>query len=169
LIIFDANVLIQLSTLPEDDDTAQRLAGLVKSLVEAKTVIAIPAPAWAEFLCGTDIATASVIQTLRSRRAVRILPFDEAAAFELSLIQRGAMQSGSKRGNAKGNWQQIKVDRQILAIARVHGIDTVYTADTDMIAEASRLNIEAIRPEDVPLPPKQGAFPWESAPDEGQE
>jgi len=57
MIIFDANVLITLATAEETDGTYERLVGLIEDLAAAKAVIGIPAPAWAEFLCGTDIAT----------------------------------------------------------------------------------------------------------------
>ncbi|WP_157810513.1 PIN domain-containing protein [Achromobacter ruhlandii] len=157
MIIFDANILIQLSTLPEDDDRYLRIQGLVVDLVASKTVIGIPAPAWAEYLCGADLATAGVIQALRRRRTVRVLPFDEAAAFELSFIHRGAVQFGSKRGAAAANvpWQQIKTDRQILAIARVHQASVIYTDDEQLSVEAQRLNVPVKSVEDIPLKPQQ--------------
>lgn len=155
MIIFDANILIQLSTLPEDDEKYLRIQGLVVDLVASKTVIGIPAPAWAEYLCGADLATAGVIQALRRRRTVRVLPFDEAAAFELSFIHRGAIQFGSKKGAANAPWQQIKTDRQILAIARVHQAAVIYTDDEKLALEAQRLNVSVKFVEDIPLKPQQ--------------
>lgn len=162
MIIFDANVLITLATAEETDGTYERLVGLIGDLAAAKIVIGIPAPAWAEFLCGTDIATSGIIAALKKRSAIRILPFDEVAAFETALIHRGAVASGKKKGTAKAPWQQVKVDRQILAIARQHRVTAIYTDDDDMIAEAARLGITTIRPDEIPLKPGQNKLNFDS-------
>jgi hypothetical protein len=138
--------------------------------VTTKTVIGIPAPAWAEYLCGADLATAGVIQALRRRRVVRILPFDEAAAFELSFIHRGAIQFGNKKGAANAPWQQIKTDRQILAIARVNQVSVIYTDDEQLAVEAQRLNIRVTSVSDIPLKPQQERLDllFDDAAEEGQ-
>jgi predicted nucleic acid-binding protein len=155
MIIFDANVLISLSTGDENDETFERLSGLIQDLVAAKTVIGVPAPAWAEFLCGTGLGTSGVIQVLKKRSAIRILPFDEVAATELAAIDQSTRAKGGKKGASKSHWQKIKVDRQILAIARVLGVTAIYTEDVDLIAEAGRLGVTVCRVGDIPLKPKQ--------------
>lgn len=164
MIIFDANILISIAVLDENDPTFERITGLIQDTVNARTVIAVPAPAWAEFLCGTDIATSDIINALKKRGAIRILPFDEVAAFEASLIFRGAMSSGKKKGASHAPWQGVKVDRQILAIARQYGIKTIYTDDANMAAEAARLGIDAIATADLPLKPKQATLEFEDEP-----
>jgi len=118
--------------------------------------------AWAEFLCGTDIATLGIIGALKKRSAIRILPFDEVAAFETALIHRGAIAAGKKKGAIKAPWQQVKVDRQILAIARQHRVTVIYTDDDGMIAEAARLNIMAIRPDEIPPKPGQNKLDFDA-------
>jgi predicted nucleic acid-binding protein len=135
---------------------------LVQDLVSSKTVIGIPAPTWAEFLCGTDIATSGIVNALRKRSAIRILPFDEVAAFETALIHRGALAAGKKKGASKAPWQQVKVDRQILAIARQNRVATIFTDDDNMVSEADRLGIETIRPSEIPLKPKQNKLNFDS-------
>ncbi len=155
MIIFDANILISVSSLSENDPAYEKIAGLIQDIVNARTVIGVPSPAWAEFLCGADVATSDVVNALKKRGSIRILPFDEVAAFEASLIFRGAIASGKKKGSSKAPWQGVKVDRQILAIARQHNVKTIYTDDEDMAAEAARLGIEAIATADLPLKPKQ--------------
>ncbi|AIP33286.1 PIN domain protein [Paraburkholderia xenovorans LB400] len=158
MIIFDANVLISLSTGDENDETFERLSGLIQDIVAAKTVIGVPAPAWAEFLCGTGLGTSSVIQALKKRSAIRILPFDEIAATELAAIDEVTRAKGGKKGASKSHWQKIKVDRQILAIARVLQVTAIYTEDSDLIAEATRLGIAVCRVRDIPLKPKQSTL-----------
>lgn len=155
MIIFDANILITIVSSSERSEIYERISGLIEDLVTEKTVIGIPAPAWAEFLCGADVATSELINSLKKRSAIRILPFDEVSAFETSLIHRGAMAFGNKKGAALAPWQQVKTDRQILAIARQHQVKTIYTDDDDMIVEASRLGIRTIRPSEIPLKTKQ--------------
>ncbi|WCM19517.1 PIN domain-containing protein [Paraburkholderia bryophila] len=155
MIIFDANVLISLSSKNENDETFERIAGLIQDIVAAKTVIGVPAPAWAEFLCGTGLGTSGVIQVLKKRSAIRILPFDEIAATELAAIDQWTRAKGGKKGASKSHWQKIKVDRQILAIARVLGAKAIYTEDADLIAEATRLGLAICRVGDIPLKPKQ--------------
>lgn len=155
MIVFDANILITLATAAETDNTYERISGLVQDLVNSKTAIGVPAPAWAEFLCGTDVATSGIINAMKRRSAIRVLAFDEVSAFEAALIHRGAIAVGKKRGASKASWQQVKVDRQILAIARQHSVKTIYTDDDNMIAEAARLGIETVRPGEIPLKAKQ--------------
>ena len=162
MIIFDANILITLATAEETDEVYERLAGLVQGLVAAKTIIGVPAPAWAEFLCGTDMATAGIINATKKRSAIRVLAYDEVSAFETALIHRDAMATGKKRGASQAAWQQVKVDRQILAIARQHSVKTIYTDDDNMIAEATRLGIDAIRPIDIPLKSKQNHLDFDA-------
>lgn len=165
MIIFDANVLITFVQAEETDDIYERLSGFVQDLIASRTVIGVPAPAWAEFLCGTDVATTGVINTLKKRSAIRILAFDEVSAVETAILSRGALAVGPKRGASKAPWQQVKVDRQVLAIARQHNVKTIVTDDDDMIAEALRVGIEAIRPVEIPLKSKQNLLDFD-APDD---
>ncbi|WP_244103119.1 nucleic acid-binding protein [Burkholderia gladioli] len=133
----------------------ERITGVIQDAVAAKTIIGVPAPAWAEFLCGTGIATSGVIDVLKKRSAIRILPFDEVAAMELAAIDTMTRAKSGKKGASKSQWQKVKIDRQILAIARVVKADAIYTEDTSLIAEAQRLNVVAVKTSEVPLKPKQ--------------
>jgi predicted nucleic acid-binding protein len=155
MIVFDANVLISLSAGDDANEDFERISGLIQDLVAAKTIIGVPAPAWAEYLCGTGIGTSGVIEVLKKRSAIRILPFDEVAATELAVIDQATRAKGSKKGASKAGWQKIKVDRQILAIARVHSASLIYTEDDGLIAEAERLGVAVSRTGDIPLKPKQ--------------
>ncbi|NRO99560.1 PIN domain-containing protein [Paraburkholderia sp. NMBU_R16] len=166
MILFDANVLISLSTGKEDDESFERIAGLIQDLIAAKTTIGVPAPAWAEFLCGAGLAASDVIQVLKKRSAIRILPFDEVAATELAVIDQATRAKGGKKGASKSHWQKIKVDRQILAIARVLNVTAIYTEDDGLIAEATRLGVKVYRTSDIPLKPKQNKLDFEGEPAE---
>ncbi|WP_395060951.1 PIN domain-containing protein [Paraburkholderia silvatlantica] len=162
MIAFDANVLISLSTGDENDEAFERISGLIQDLIAAKTIIGVPAPAWAEFLCGTGLGASGVIQVLKKRSAIRILPFDEVAATELAAIDQTTRAKGGKKGASKANWQKIKVDRQILAIARVHSAAAVYSEDDNLIAEANRLGMTVVRTSEIPLKPKQNKLDFDA-------
>ncbi len=103
-----------------------------------------------------------MIQVLKKRSAIRILPFDEVAATELAAIDQTTRAKGGKKGASKANWQKIKVDRQILAIARVHSAAAVYSEDDNLIAEANRLGMTVVRTSEIPLKPKQNKLDFDA-------
>jgi predicted nucleic acid-binding protein len=152
MVIFDANVLISLDSESGSDNLSKCISALIRELIAEKTIIGIPAPAWAEYLCGAGLATAAVINLLRKRSAVRILPFDELAAMELAVIDRTTRLEGPKRGAAKAGWQKVKVDRQILAITRVHAATAIYSDDDALVAEAHRMALAVRRTRDISEP-----------------
>ncbi|MDQ1815744.1 type II toxin-antitoxin system VapC family toxin [Massilia sp. CCM 9210] len=168
MILFDANVLVELSRL-ETSETKERIQGLLSELSISKTVIGIPAPAWAEYLCGSD-ASASVFSTaFRSRAYVQILPFDDISAYEAALLHQEIVgATGTKKGRSTLAWQQVKIDRQILAIARQYRVSAIYTNDDDMIADAQILKIPCFRPHEVQLKPVQRILDLHAAPEGSQ-
>lgn len=101
MIIFDTNVLITLVTENETSELHERINGLIQDSVRSKTIIGIPAPSWAEFLCGTDIATTSIISIMEKRSVIQILPFDKVSAFEAAFIHRGAINFWWKKRSFK--------------------------------------------------------------------
>jgi hypothetical protein len=62
-----------------------------------------------------------------------IQPFDERAAIESAALFIKAKDAGNKKAGAKGDWQTIKVDWQIVAIAKVNRADIVYSNDGDLV------------------------------------
>ena len=155
MIIFDANFLIALS---DDGFDKSRLAALIASFPK-KQVVGIPAPAWGEYICGAGAATSALTAALQSNSSVRILPFDEVAAVESAQVHSDIVRvSGAKKGSSTASWQKVKIDRQILAIARVHRATTIYTDDDNLIAEAALLGIPTCRLADLPRVPVQLAL-----------
>lgn len=153
MIILDANCLVRALVVEEDSEDAARFRGLLKDAKDAGVVVGIPAPAFAEFLVRTDEATAELLNAFERRQAIRILPFDKRAAHECAQLDRAALASGAKRQGSKDAWQKVKVDRQIVAIARVHNAQLLLTSDAGLttIAAAAGLNVSDIRA--LPLPP----------------
>ena len=83
----------------------------------------------------------------------RVEPFDLKAAIEAAESQRRAIDAGNKKSGATGTWQKVKVDRQIVAIAKVHSVDELYSDDDDVrrLAESDGLHVKGVA--DLPLPP----------------
>ena len=75
------------------------------------------------------------------------------AAIEAAESQRRALDTGDKKSGATGTWQKVKVDRQIVAIAKVHGVDELYSDDDDVrrLAESDSVPVKGVA--DLPLPP----------------
>ena len=91
-------------------------------------------------------------------------PFDLRAAIEAAESQRRAIDAGSKKSGAAGPWQKVKVDRQIVAIAKVHGVDELYSDDDDVrrLADADGVAVRSVA--DLPLPPVDPQQPLFSDP-----
>ena len=148
------------------DRVPERLEHLVESLVAARATIIIPAPALSEFLvlAGTD---APLYLTELTNNAVFVVePFDLRAAVEAAESQIRAVAAIDKKAGATGSWQKVKVDRQIVAIAKVHAVDELYTEDKDVrrLAEFDGITVKSVR--DLPLPPddQPDLFPVQQPP-----
>ena len=135
------------------EQVPQRLKHLVNTLDAARATIIIPTPALSEFLvlAGSDAGT--YLSELTNSRVFVVEPFDLKAAVEAAASQRRAMDAGDKRSGAAGPWQKVKVDRQIVAIAKVHEVDELYSDDEDVhhIGESVGVRVKGVA--DLPLPP----------------
>ena len=63
---------------------------------------------------------------------------------------------GNKRAGSTKTWQQVKFDRQIIAIAKVNGATTIYSDDYDLATFATGVGVTTIRISQLPIP-KQAA------------
>jgi predicted nucleic acid-binding protein len=156
VVVFDANMLIALVSPDTPPEHRSRLNHLVNTLGEARSYVGIPAPAFSEFMVDSEQATSEVLAALRRKQWIRFLPLDEKAAIEAAFIARSVIaRSGKKRGASKKTWQQIKVDRQIVAIAKANGADAVYSDDAELRTEARSYGIQAHALIEIPLPPEE--------------
>lgn len=166
MVVFDTNMLIALVAEDTEADDRARLDGLIKQLVEAKTYVGIPTPALAEFMVDAEQATSDIYTTLRRRNAVRILPFDERAAVEAAIIARAVRQQRGRRGRGSKTAQQVKIDRQIVAIAKAAGADALYSDDDALRREAQSFGVPAYALTDIPLPAEARQRPLVFSPPE---
>jgi len=91
--------------------------------------------------------------TLTTSSVFQIAPFDTKAAVEAADAQSMAIASGDKKSGLSGTWQCVKVDRQIVAIAKTIGADRVYSDDGDVVSLAKAERISVVSVADLPLPP----------------
>lgn len=75
------------------------------------------------------------------------------AAVELASMTREAIRAGDKKDGSLSPWQKVKIDRQIIAIARVRGATRIYSDDEGVATFAERIGIEVVQTWKMPLPP----------------
>ena len=135
------------------DRVPERLKHLVETLEAGHARIIIPTPALSEFLVLAADDAAAYLAELTNSAVFAIEPFDLKAAIEAAESQRRALDTGDKKSGATGTWQKVKVDRQIVAIAKVHGVDELYSDDDDVrrLAKSDSVPVKGVA--DLPLPP----------------
>jgi hypothetical protein len=143
---------------PDDPETGapltharERVEFFIQSLTAADTLI-IPTPALAEVLLRVGDGAPALLEALGGMARVRIRPFGELAAIETAVMTREAIEAGDKRGGSDAAWQKVKVDRQIIAVARAEGASKIYADDRGLISFAKRLGMEVFSTWDLPLP-----------------
>lgn len=139
----------------------KRVEHLVKTLETRRTRILIPTPAMSEVLVRAGNAGQAYVQRIERSSVFRFVSFDMRAAVEVALMTKDALDSGNKRGEADGTWAKIKYDRQIVAIAKVHSVEAIYSDDSNVISFATRHDILVIRLHECPIPidALQGSLP----------
>lgn len=129
MVVFDASVLLLLldpdASLPKDPATGQpvehakaRIEHLIATLERQRAKVIIPTPVLSEVLVRAGEAAPAYLEELSRSARFRIAPFDIRAAVELAALTREALDAGDKREGSAAPWQKIKLERQIVAIAR---------------------------------------------------
>ena len=164
IVCFDATALMFLldanrTSLRADDGTEvnqmpRRMNYLVERIDEAGGRVVVPTPALAELLVGAGSQRAEMIRALSNRRVFQVVPFDQVAAIECALLDADALAEGDKKDGVRSGWQKVKIDRQILAIAKVSGCGSVVTGDGDVAKLAGRAALTADLVAQLPLPPE---------------
>jgi predicted nucleic acid-binding protein len=133
----------------------ERLAFLVEGLERSATKIIIPTPALSEILvrAGTT-GSQKIIETLDKSRVFKIEPFDTLSAIEVAAMTREALDEGDKRTGLQATWAKVKYDRQIVAIAKVHGASVIYSDDSDVATLGTKAGLQVIGFAELPLPPE---------------
>lgn len=134
-------------------DAKQRVDHLVAELTRSKSKLIIPVPALSEALVSVSPEVGQkFIERMSRTSSVLLAPFDVIEGLEAAAMAAEAIGLGNKRGGATGDWQKVKVDRQIVAIAKVHNVSTIYSNDDDIRVLATREGITVTGVEELPLP-----------------
>jgi PIN domain len=161
MVVFD-NSIFCLTLHPDAkprstvDRVEDRIQYLMETLRDNREVAIIPAPVLSEFLVFAGKAAPDYLSKIRESSFLRIEPFDERAAIELADREISARAKGNKRGSAPtSDWQKVKFDRQIVAIALVHKASTIYSDDPDIAAHGKDCGVNVLALADLPLPPSR--------------
>ena len=166
MIVLDTNALVGL-LVPEQNDNSLRLRGLVTSSVDKREPIGIPAPVFAEFLAGADEAKAALLEMFDGKAFLQVLPFDRRAAHECALLDRQALLARRRKDATSAPRQKAKVDRQIIAIAKVCGARQVISNDANVLSIGRLVGLQVTTIESLPIPDnlKQLRIPFETPSD----
>lgn len=163
MVLFDTSILSLLlhpGAKPPTDSRGnriercqERVEHLVQTLDQDKTKIVIPTPALSELLVVAGADGPKYLDEINSRSCFKISDFDQRAAVEAAIQIREARDSGDKRQGTDASWAKVKFDRQITAIAKVEGVETIYSDDEHVQKYARVLGIKVRGVEDLPFPP----------------
>jgi hypothetical protein len=165
LILLDAtafSLLVNPDARPPNDPATgqpvtrakQRFQFLEAEAQRQGETIVIPTPALAEVLVGLGDAAPGVLDRIARSSRFKIAEFDTRAAVEVAAMTREAIRSGDKKDGSSSPWQKVKMDRQIIAIARVQGVQRIYSDDSGVATFAANVGIPVVQTWTMPLPPE---------------
>lgn len=159
-VVIDNNALAHWTIANESDDIWKRLNYLFKCLEQNNQQLIIPAPVVAEFLVHVPDERLPFLEKLRQTNKVKIVSFDFKAAMECAILTANAKSVGDKRYGGHSTLQKIKVDEQIVAIAKVIDAKLIVSDDKDIknIARSFGIVCKKIKDLDLPPLPPQGNF-----------
>lgn len=164
MVALDATMLMLFlrpdSAIPPDDSgravefAAERVQHLIETLDKASIGVIIPTPALSEVLVRAgERHDQELVQQLLKWSCIRIVPFDVRAAIEVASMAREDLARTAKRSPRAETYAKLKYDRQIVAIAKVLRVTTIYSDDGGVRTLGSRVGIEVKGVGDLALPP----------------
>jgi predicted nucleic acid-binding protein len=136
-----------------------RIEALIEDLGRKKAKIVLPTPAIAEAMCICGDFD-KVLVKIEEYEVFEPCTFDTRSAIELARMTRVAVNGGDKRGGSLGDWQKIKIDRQIVAIAKVNGASILYTDDDSQTNFATHCGLKVVHTWDLDLPASHAQIDW---------
>jgi predicted nucleic acid-binding protein len=153
-VLIDTNALINLLDPRTPKKLADRMKGLLEDIDRTNGKLIIPAQVVGEYISGAGPAGQTILTGLLKNRRIEVASFDHVAATECALMEKAAHATGNKRAPLARDaiWQKVKVDRQIVAIAKVHMVDLIVSTDGDIPKLADAVQIRCLAVKDIPLP-----------------
>ena len=137
------------------DRAKDRIDDLIGRIHGSGNQIVIPTPALSELLIAVGHSRRDILNLLTKTPKFILAPFDMRAALELALMAESIRtKKGKKKGDAGGTWAKVKFDWQIVAIAKVYSVSTIYSDDPDIHKLATSQNIAVKSVANLPLPTK---------------
>jgi len=174
MVLFDTSVLAiafdEKARIPTDPQTnspvakcKERIDFLLSELSKKKQRVLIPTPVLAEYLVMGGADKDKRLQEFTNSKVFLVAPFDIRAAVECAEIEDGS--SRDKALTETETKAKVKFDRQIIAIAKAAGANTIYTGDDGLAKCAKRNNLNVVMTWELPLPPEapQMNLPYEEA------
>lgn len=152
MVAVDTNFLVLAIRPKHVTDDEHRARHLIECIKKKRARLVIPMQALAEYLVKTDIASQTILEQMERKAFVVAAPFDRMSATECSQLNAAAIGRGDKKDGAERDWQRIKVDRQIVAVAKANGAGMLVSNDKGVRNNAMRVGIHAVRIEELPLP-----------------
>lgn len=131
----------------------QKIEALIDTASKKKHQVVVPMPTLAEaMIVAPDLQ--KLLSEIAKHPVIRPEPFNTRAAIELALMMRAERDAGDKKGGGSGNWQKVKIDYQIVAIAKAAGAERIYTDDNNQTKFAVKAGLEVVHTWDLLLPPE---------------
>jgi len=169
MVVFDATFLMLFldPKIKNGVGSNLRVDHLVETLTQSRERIIVATPALSELLVGAGDAAPQYLDILNRSAHFRIEPFGTKAAVEAAAAIRDAKAKGYKRGKGvEATWAKVKFDRQIVAIAKVNSVSTIYSDDEDVAKLAEPMGIKVISLNQLPEPPTRPQIEMNLAPKE---
>lgn len=128
------------------------MEGLVSELKRKREAIGIPAQVWAEFMHAATPEEIERSHSLLKTTVFRFLPYDMRAAIETVEVSKAGQAARKALKGKLRERQAVKVDWQILAIAKVHNARLLLTNDDGMLKEAGRADVVCLKISDLAIP-----------------
>jgi predicted nucleic acid-binding protein len=127
-------------------DAHERIEDAVNKIRERGEQIIIASPVLAELLVRAENAASPYLELFNKSAHFRPVPFDQKAAITHAEYTRKAIDAGEEKTESKC---KVKFDRQIVAIAKAEGADTIYTDDDGLARHATTQGIKVIRTHEI--------------------
>ena len=171
----DSNILTLLlnpiASPPVDPTTEQplthcreRIETLVDRISEANGRLIVPAPVVGEISCICE-PTHAYLESMIRFSCVEVGAFNTRCAIECADLIKAAKAEGDKKSGVKGKWQHLKIDYQIVAIAKVYGATMLYTDDKDQAVFARKAGLDVFASWEIELSSEKAQYDMNFLPD----
>lgn len=143
----------------------RRAEYLLDRLEKSRQKIIIPTPAAAELLTAIGPDAQQYFDIVARSRLFEVAAFDPKAALELAILNREVFGKLDAKNRAEP-YQKVKIDRQIIAIFRVCGVEQLFTDDDGVARRAKLCGMNPITTRELPIPDSERQLRLELQPNE---